>query len=414
MQRNALLVELVTEELPPKALAKLGEMFARGVVERLRTADLVTEDAAWRWFASPRRLAVWVEAVAAKGADREQQVRLMPVTVAYDSDGQPTTALVKRLAAKGLTPGEAPLFRAHDGKQEQLFLRETVPGADLFAQLAEWVHAALDALPIPKRMRWGSGDETFVRPVHRLVMLWGDQVVPGTVLGLESGRETLGHRFLSRGAIPLAHADAYEPTLLAEGKVIPDFAARREAIAKMLAEAAQKAGAHLRDDPDLLDEVTALVEYPAVYLGTFPEAFLAVPPECLILTMRANQKYFPLFDAADRLTNRFLIVSNMRIAYRARSSTVTNGWCAPVWPMRSSSSNKTAKRRWSVACLGLRRSSITTASGHWRSGWHVSNPWRAKSPIVWASIPFCRNARRGSPSATSSPKWWANSPNCKG
>jgi len=314
MQRNALLVELVTEELPPKALAKLGEMFARGVVERLRTADLVTEDAAWRWFASPRRLAVWVEAVAAKGADREQQVRLMPVTVAYDSDGQPTTALVKRLAAKGLTPGEAPLFRAHDGKQEQLFLRETVPGADLFAQLAEWVHAALDALPIPKRMRWGSGDETFVRPVHRLVMLWGDQVVPGTVLGLESGRETLGHRFLSRGAIPLAHADAYEPTLLAEGKVIPDFAARREAIAKMLAEAAQKAGAHLRDDPDLLDEVTALVEYPAVYLGTFPEAFLAVPPECLILTMRTNQKYFPLFDAADRLTNRFLIVSNMRIA----------------------------------------------------------------------------------------------------
>jgi len=118
----------------------------------------------------------------------------------------------------------------------------------------------------------------------------------------------------SDDATPLAHADAYEPTLLAEGKVIPDFAARREAIAKMLAEAAQKAGAHLRDDPDLLDEVTALVEYPAVYLGTFPEAFLAVPPECLILTMRANQKYFPLFDAADRLTNRFLIVSNMRIA----------------------------------------------------------------------------------------------------
>lgn len=313
MRREALLVELVTEELPPKALPTLGEAFASGVVHRLQQAQLVAEKTPWRWFASPRRLAVWVEAVAEKGEDRTERVRLMPVRVAFDHEGKPTAALKKRLAAKGMTLATATLIRAREGNDEQLFVEETVPGARLFDRLATWVGEALAALPIPKRMRWGAGEESFVRPVHRLVMLWGDQVVPGEVLGLPSGRETLGHRFLSRGAIALAHADAYEPTLLAEGKVIPDFAARRAEIARLLTAAAEEAGAHLRDDPELLNEVTALVEYPAVYLGHFPEEFLAVPPECLILTMRANQKYFPLFDREGRLTNRFLIVSNMRI-----------------------------------------------------------------------------------------------------
>jgi len=314
MLRKSLLVELVTEELPPKALPRLAASFAEGVVARLQAAGLMASDVPWRWFATPRRLAVWASGVGEEGPTREALVRLMPVAVAYGADGSPTPALTKRLAAKGLTPETAELVRDSDGKQEMLFLRERQAGARLMAQLASWVDEALMALPIPKRMRWGSGDATFVRPVHRLVMLWGEAVVPGHLFGLTSGRETLGHRFLSRGAIDLASADAYEPTLLAEGKVIPDFAARREAIAQMLADAAAAVGCQLRDDPELLDEVTALVEYPAVYRGTFPAEFLAVPPECLILTMRANQKYFPLFDGQGQLTNQFLIVSNMRIA----------------------------------------------------------------------------------------------------
>ena len=314
MLRKSLLVELVTEELPPKALPRLAASFAEGVVARLQSAGLMASDAPWRWFATPRRLAVWASGVGEEGPTREALVRLMPVAVAYGADGSPTPALTKRLAAKGLTPETAELVRDSDGKQEMLFLRERQGGARLMAQLAGWVDEALMALPIPKRMRWGSGDATFVRPVHRLVMLWGEAVVPGHLFGLTSGRETLGHRFLSRGAIDLASADAYEPTLLAEGKVIPDFAARREAIAQMLADAAAAVGCQLRDDPELLDEVTALVEYPAVYRGAFPAEFLAVPPECLILTMRANQKYFPLFDGQGQLTNQFLIVSNMRIA----------------------------------------------------------------------------------------------------
>lgn len=313
-ERETLLVELVTEELPPKALPRLGEAFGRGVLERLQARRLVDADAPWRWFASPRRLAVQVGGVRERAPDQAKEERLMPVAVAFDAAGKPTAALEKRLAAKGLTLQNAKLERRIEGKQEMLYLHTVEAGARLDEALAVLVAEAIRALPIPKLMRWGSGEAQFVRPVHRLVLLHGARVVPGRVLDLDSGRETLGHRFMSRGAIELAHAEAYEPTLRAEGKVIADFAERRAEIERQLQEKAAAEGGVLGEHAALLDEVTALVEHPTVYVGRFEEEFLAVPPECLILTMQANQKYFPLFDAQGRLTNRFLIVSNMHLS----------------------------------------------------------------------------------------------------
>ena len=314
-----LLVELLTEELPPKALPRLGETFAAKIADGLKAKGLAAADAAFRAYASPRRLAVTVAGVAAQGAAKEVTEKLMPVAVALDADGRPTPALRKKMEAKGIAADAVAGFeRRIDGKAEALFHTAVVPGAKLAEVLSAIVHDAVKALPIPKVMRWGDGDATFVRPVHKLTFLHGADVVPGRVLDLDAGRTTRGHRFMSRGDIELATADAYEPTLLAEGKVIPCFAERRADIERqLLAEAARQGarlGATKEDYADLLDEVAALVEHPTVYVGQFEAEFLAVPQECLILTMRANQKYFPLFDDGGTLLNRFLIVSNMRVA----------------------------------------------------------------------------------------------------
>ena len=314
MSQPGVLIELVTEELPPKALSRLGDVFARTIVDGLRRLDLASEHSTMRMYATPRRLAVHVTSVAAQSATKEVTEKIMPVKVAFDEAGAPSAALVKKLEAKGIPLDAVARFeRRMDGKAEALFYTRAEAGARLTDVLAGLVNEAVRALPIPKLMRWGASEVQFVRPVHRLVMLHGAEVVPGTVLGLEAGRVTQGHRFMSRGEIELASAEAYEPALLAEGKVVPDFAARREQIeAALLAEAARQS-ASLGEYADLLDEVTALVEHPSVYVGEFEAEYLAVPQECLILTMRANQKYFPLFDGEGRLLNRFLIVSNMRV-----------------------------------------------------------------------------------------------------
>ncbi|MBL8460255.1 MAG: glycine--tRNA ligase subunit beta, partial [Zoogloea sp.] len=250
-----------------------------------------------------------------EAAAKDVTEKIMPVSVALTADGQPTPALLKKLEAKGIPLAAVARFeRRPDGKAEALFYTSTVAGAKLADVLGGIVQDALKQLPIPKVMRWGDGDAAFVRPAHKLTLLHGADVVPGSVLDIQSGRTTKGHRFMSRGEIEIATADAYEPTLLAEGKVIPDFAERRANIEKQLVTEAARQGAALGDYADLLDEVTALVEHPTVYVGAFEAEFLAVPQECLILTMRANQKYFPLFDADGRLTSRFLIVSNMELA----------------------------------------------------------------------------------------------------
>ncbi|AKU10539.1 glycyl-tRNA synthetase subunit beta [Azoarcus sp. CIB] len=314
MMNASLLVELLTEELPPKALPRLGETFAAKIFDGLKARDLVAEDRGFRWFAAPRRLAITVPQVRSAAPAREVTEKIMPVQVALDAEGRPTPALLKKLEAKGIAPEAVASFeRRMDGKAEALFYTRNEDGAALDAVLAGIVQDAVKALPIPKLMRWGAGDAQFVRPVHKLSMLHGERVVPGRVLDLDSDRVTRGHRFMSRGDIALATADAYEPTLLAEGKVMPDFAERRAEIERQLLASAAREGASLGEYADLLDEVTALVEHPTVYVGEFEAEFLAVPQECLILTMRANQKYFPLFDAAGKLRNRFLIVSNMRL-----------------------------------------------------------------------------------------------------
>jgi glycyl-tRNA synthetase beta chain len=312
-----LLVELLTEELPPKALSRLGEVFADGVFKALVERKLVAADARMDRYASPRRLALTLQNVTDRAPDAVVDEKLMPVAVALDADGKPTPALLKKLQAKNIPAEALPQFtRRMDGKSETLFHAMTVPGAALDDVLAGIVLDALKKLPIPKLMRWSDCDFQFVRPVHGLVMLHGDRIVPGQAFGHASGRSTRGHRFMGEGEVTLAGADEYARTLYERGSVMASFEARRALITQKLAQAcaALGEGVHHVDDAALIDEVTALVEYPVVYVAQFEPEFLAVPQECLILTMKANQKYFPLLDASGKLLNRFLVVSNMQVA----------------------------------------------------------------------------------------------------
>ena len=315
-----LLIELFTEELPPKALPKLEQAFAQGVCDALQAQGLLATANTVTAFASPRRLAVRLSQVLALAPEQPFAEKLMPVKVGLDAQGQATPALQKKLAAKGWAdlPLSA-LERESDGKQEYLVARGTAPGLALTEVLQAAIETSLAALPIPKVMKYQLADGVttvkFVRPAHALVALFGAQVIPATVLGLQAGRTTYGHRFLHPEAIDIEDANSYERQLAQPGQVIASFAARREKIQALLATQAQALNATLGQDPAvhaLLDEVTALVEAPAVYVGTFEERFLQVPQECLILTMRLNQKYFPLFrPTTGALTNQFLIVSNM-------------------------------------------------------------------------------------------------------
>ncbi|MGA0610623.1 glycine--tRNA ligase subunit beta [Caldimonas sp. KR1-144] len=317
-----LLVELFVEELPPKALKKLGDAFAATLVASLQSQGLAAAGAAVASYASPRRLAVHVGNVASKAADKAVQQKLMPVAVALDAAGGPTPALLKKLAALGADASAVPqLKRAMDGKAEALFLDSVVPGATLAEGLQKALDETLAKLPIPKVMSYQLDDGwtsvNFVRPAHALVALHGAEIVPVSALGLQSGRVTHGHRFeAAQPTVTLRDADSYAEQLETQGAVIASFEARRDDIARQLAAAAAKAGTGLKpvEDAALLDEVTALVERPNVLTCRFEPEFLAVPQECLILTMKANQKYFPLLDAQDKLTNQFLVVSNIRPA----------------------------------------------------------------------------------------------------
>lgn len=315
---TTLLVELFVEELPPKALKKLGEEFASLLAGSLKAQGLAPADASVTSYASPRRLAVQVAGVAAKAADRSQQLKLMPVAVALDASGQPTPALLKKLAALGADASAVPkLKRLPDGKAEALFLDSTIAGATLAEGLQKALDEAIAKLPIPKVMTYQLADGwtsvNFVRPAHGLVALHGDQVVPVSALGLSAGRATTGHRFeAAQPTVTLRNAESYAAQLRDEGAVIASFAERRAELVSQLQAASAKEGLKPIEDEALLDEVTALVERPNVLLCRFEPQFLAVPQECLILTMKANQKYFPLLDAAGKLTDRFLIVSNVR------------------------------------------------------------------------------------------------------
>ena len=320
MITRPLLVELFTEELPPKALPKLGQAFADGLCAALAQHGLIGKENTIVAFASPRHLAVRLTQVQDVAPEQAFSEKLMPVKVGLDASGAATPALLKKLAAKGWEHMDvSQLGRESDGKQDYLVASGTAPGAKLAEVLQAAIEATLAGLPIPKVMKYqladGQTSVKFVRPAHALVTLFGDEIVPAQILGLTAGRVTHGHRFLHPGPIAITSADSYETQLTQTGRVVASFDARRTQIKALLDAQASRLNASLGQDPEvpaLLDEVTALVEAPVVYVGTFEERFLTVPQECLILTMRLNQKYFPLFDpATGKLTNQFLIVSNM-------------------------------------------------------------------------------------------------------
>ena len=328
MTTQNLLVELFVEELPPKALNKLGAAFSGVLAEQLKAQGLAAADAVVTAFASPRRLAAHVSGVLAQAADKAVQQKLMPVAVGLDAAGNATPALLKKLQALGADVSDpaaavAALKRQPDGKAEALFYDSLVKGASLQGGLQKALDEALAKLPIPKVMQYqletdcelpGWSSVNFVRPAHSLIALHGSAVVPIKALGLTAGNSTQGHRFEATvSPVVLTHADQYDEVLKRDGSVIASFAERRAEIVRQLNAAAAKVGSGARpiEDDALLDEVTALVERPNVLTCQFETEFLGVPQECLILTMKANQKYFPLIDASGKLTNRFLVVSNI-------------------------------------------------------------------------------------------------------
>jgi len=319
LSRN-LLVELFVEELPPKALKKLGLSFASLLAETLKEQGLSSDSSVVTNFATPRRLAAHITDVEAKAADKQVVQKLMPVKVGLDAEGKPTPALLKRLSGMGLDDSVVENLRTEsDGKADSLFLDITKTGATLSEGLQKAIDEALAKLPIPKVMTYQINDGwesvNFVRPAHGLVALHDDQIVPVTALGLTASNTTTGHRFeAQKSVITLNNADSYAEQLRTEGAVIASFEERKADIAAQLKAAADKEGLIAVEDEDLLDEVTALVELPNVLLGQYEVEFLDVPQECLVLTMKANQKYFPLVDSKGKLTNKFLITSNINPA----------------------------------------------------------------------------------------------------
>jgi glycyl-tRNA synthetase beta chain len=328
MSTSNLLVELLVEELPPKALRKLGDAFAQVLAAQLKAQGLIDANSVITSYATPRRLAAHVTSVLSKAADRAVRQKLMPVTVGLDAQGQATPALVKKLQALGVAATAVPamlsqLKREPDGKAEALFYDSMAAGVDLAGGLQKALDEAIAKLPIPKVMQYqlhsdcempGWSSVNFVRPAHGLIALHGQHIVPVSALGLRADRSTQGHRFeapVSR--IEISDADAYADALLNQGAVMASFEARKTEIMRQLSEAAARlgGGVHPIEDDTLLDEVTALVERPNVLTCQFEAEFLDVPQECLILTMKANQKYFPLLDAQGKLTRHFLVVSNI-------------------------------------------------------------------------------------------------------
>ena len=314
-----LLIELFTEELPPKALSRISEAFAQSLLNSLVERGLAEAGTAIERFATPRRLAARIANVLAHAPERTVEAKGPSVKVGLDASGAPTQALIKWAERQGASI-EA-LARASDGKQECFYWRSTAPGDTLAQCITALINTALAALPIPKVMQYqladGLTNVSFVRPAHRLMVLHGADVIEAHTLGLTSGRITEGHRFLSDGLITITDALGYEAALESPGKVLASFERRRDCIRVALEARAQALGASLGEAAQvqpLLEEVTALVEWPVVYVGEFEKQFLQVPQECLILTMRTNQKYFPLFDAEGRLLSRFLIVSNTETA----------------------------------------------------------------------------------------------------
>ena len=312
---TSLLVELQTEELPPKALKKLSEAFAQNLTKSLASQHFLGDASRTTAFGSPRRLAVLVTDVLAKSPDEAFKQKLVPVKVGLDENGKPTAALEKKMKALGIVADVASLKRVNDGKNEQLFYEGVRPGVELAQGLQTALESAASNLPIPKVMHYQLADGvttvSFVRPAKHLVALYGEDVVPVSLLGLKADRLTSGHRFHTHELIAIRTADGYEEQMVEEAKVMPSFAKRREKIIHDVTEGAKRIGGEAIMPEDLIDEVTALTEWPVIYESSFEEEFLKVPQECLILTMQQNQKYFAVQDEKGRLMNRFFLVSQL-------------------------------------------------------------------------------------------------------
>ncbi|MGV6826911.1 MAG: glycine--tRNA ligase subunit beta [bacterium] len=307
MDTQDLLFELGTEELPPLALQTLADALTQGFVSGLDSAKLSHGDV--RTFAAPRRLGILIESVAVEQADQQVERKGPAVKAAFDADGNPTKAAEGFAKSCGTTVAE--LEQVDTPKGAWLMFKQNVKGQKTSALLPDIAEQSLTRLPIPKRMRWGDSDAQFVRPVHWVVFMLGNDVVPCTLLDAEAGNQTYGHRFHHPDAIALSSPSDYEAALRAPGHVIADFAARREHIREQVKASADALGAVVMDDDALLDEVTALNEWPIPITGSFEEEFLAVPQEALVLTMKKNQKYFPLFDSEGKLRNHFITIANV-------------------------------------------------------------------------------------------------------
>ena len=316
-QSDNLLIEVFTEELPPKSLRRLGDAFSDNIFTALKAAGLTSASSQATGFATPRRLAVMITDVLAQAPDYPVREKLLPTSIAFDVDGKPTAPLLKKLGALGYADIDlSSLEKAGEGKNEALYLNVLAKGAGLEQTAQTVLEQTLNKLPIAKMMHYqvqqkdgNLADVQFARPAHRIIALHGNTILHLSCLGINASNQTEGHRFLAPGIFSIDSADQYEADLQAKAKVIPSFSKRRAQIETALLKAA---GEDLVLMPDsLLDEVTALVEWPAIYTCHFDQEFLEVPQECLILTMQTNQKYFALTDKQGKLRNRFLIVSNI-------------------------------------------------------------------------------------------------------
>jgi len=302
-----LLIELGTEELPPKALKKLSEAFSQGIVDGLNKAGF--EIGKVESFAAPRRLAVLIKAVASSQPDRDVERKGPNLKAAYDAEGNATKAVIGFAKSCGIEVSE--LQQEETDKGVWLVFRATEKGQSLSELIEDIINQSLSRLPIPKRMRWGSNDMEFVRPVHWVVLMHGENVIDAQIMGLKTAAKTFGHRFHAPGEISLNKASEYNDKLRTQGFVIADFEERKQNIKQQVIATAKQLGAEAVLDDDLLDEVAALNEWPIAVAGEFEKIYLQVPAEALIKTMQDNQKYFPVKDAGGELKNYFITISNI-------------------------------------------------------------------------------------------------------
>lgn len=307
MDQQNLLLELGTEELPPKALRKLAEALHDNFTKHLDQEGLHYSEA--KWYASPRRLALYIKDLDVKQADREIEIKGPAVKAAFDQDGNPTKAAIGWASANGIQVQEAQRLKTDKG--EWLYIKTTKQGIETKTLIADMFAKSLAALPIPKLMHWGDKHDEFVRPVHTLCMLFGDQLIDGSILGVKSSKTIKGHRFLGQQELTINNADSYVEQLRNEGAVIVDFAERKASIIEQVQKLAASVNGKADLDDALVEEVTSLVENPHVFLASFEERFLKVPSEALVYTMKGDQKYFPIYDQDGKLLPKFAFVSNI-------------------------------------------------------------------------------------------------------